>query len=73
MKYGFGVGIRTASIISYKTKCDLTEMVSISYSYDTYGGLSNVVSQLSAHEFGLIIRVGEKAETESEEEQATAE
>jgi len=73
MKYGFGVGIRTASIISYKTKCDLTEMISISYSYDTYGGLSNVMSQLSAHEFGLIIRVGEKAETESEEEQATAE
>ena len=48
-------------------------MISISYSYDTYGGLSNVISQLSAHEFGLIIRVGEKAETESEEEQVTAE
>ena len=43
-------------------------MISISYAYDTYGGLNTIMNQLSAHEFGLKIRLREKS-NEGEEEQ----
>ena len=67
-KFDFGLGIRTANVMSYKMKLDLSEMISISYAYDTYGGLNTIMNQLSAHEFGLKIRLREKS-NEGEEEQ----
>ena len=68
-KFDFGIGIRTASVMSYKIKLDLSEMISISYAYDTFGGLNNVMNQLSAHEFGLKIRLNKKIIVENEVEQ----
>lgn len=68
-KFDFGIGIRTASVMSYKIKLDLSEMISISYAYDTFGGLNNVMNQLSAHEFGLKIRLNKKTIVENEVEQ----
>ena len=50
--------------MSYKMKLDLSEMISISYAYDTFGGLNTIMNQLSAHEFGLKIRLREKIEGE---------
>lgn len=70
-KFDFGIGIRTANVMSYKLKLDLSEMISISYAYDTFDGLNNLMNQLSAHEFGLKIRLRYRIAEEEEEQSET--
>lgn len=34
-------------------KLDMSETISLSYVYDTYGNLNSILSQFNAHEIGL--------------------
>ena len=66
MKFDFGIGVRTANIISYKAKLEINKQLSLSYGYDTYGGKNIVMNQFNAHELGLKIRLNKKEEEELE-------
>lgn len=52
----------------YKFKIRIKESLSISYSYDTYGGYNTIINQLSAHEFGVKINLKNNSQKMVKEE-----
>ena len=62
-KFRFGVGIRTASVLSLKANLLLNDIFSLSYAYDSYGESNLSAIRLNAHEIGLQIRLSSKKST----------
>ena len=62
-KFRFGVGFRTASVLSLKVNLLLSDTFSLSYAYDSYGESNLSAIQLNAHEIGLQIRFPSKNST----------
>ena len=64
-KFRLGLGIRSASVRSYKFNFNINKLIALSYAYDVYG--SDVLSgmQLNAHEIG--IRFGLNSTKQKEE------
>jgi hypothetical protein len=71
-KFRFGVGLRTASVLSLKANLLLSDIFSLSYAYDSYGESNLSSIQLNAHEIGLQIRLSSKSSTTDSLEQETA-
>jgi type IX secretion system PorP/SprF family membrane protein len=40
-RFSFGIGLRTGAATSFKMKLDMSETISLSYVYDTYGNLNS--------------------------------
>jgi len=62
-KFRFGVGLRTASVLSLKANLLLNDIFSISYAYDSYRESNLSAIQLNTHEIGLQIRFSSKNST----------